>query len=114
MRKFCNIIVVFAILILLMVSFSFAQASRDGTSSEGKTTFTNIAVVGLEKDGTDGTTTTGDPGYIEMTSSTGTVFYIWIGSDSRLHIASESAVGYLASPATVGWSDASGPIVGGL
>ncbi|MBM4240576.1 MAG: hypothetical protein FJ150_02725 [Euryarchaeota archaeon] len=114
MRKLCIFSIVFTIVVSLMVTFSFAQTSREGTSSEGKTTFTNIAVVGLNKDGTDDSITTGVPGYIEMVSSTGSKFYLWIGADSKLHIASQTEVGYLASPATVGWSDASGPIVGGL
>ena len=94
-----------------MVSFSLAQESRQLTSSEGKTTFTNIAVVGLNKNGTNGTTSQGLPGYIEMTSTSGSVFYLYIGSDGVLRIASEAAVGDLASPATIGWGNASAPKV---
>lgn len=99
-------------MILLMVSFSLAQTPRQPTSSEGKATFTNIAVVGLNKDGTGAYNNQGLPGYIEMTSTAGAVYYLYIGSDDNLRIASERMVGYLASPATVGWADASGPIVG--
>lgn len=94
-----------------MVSQSFAQSSRDGTPSEGKTTFTSIAVRGLNKAGTDGRYTTGLPGYIEMTSTAGNVYYLFVGYDGKLRIASDIAVGYLASPATVGWADGSAPLV---
>ena len=110
MRKICFSF--FVIAILLAVGISFAQTPREGTSSEGKSTFTNIAVVGLEKDGTDGSRTTGLPGYIEMISAKGERFYLYLGYDGNLRIASDLEIGFLASPALVGWSDASGVIVG--
>lgn len=112
MRKVCLSVVVLS-MILLMVGISFAEpVPRGGVPSAGKSGFTNIAVYGLDQDGTDGLTDAGVPGYIEMTSTKGDVFYLYVGSDEILRIASETQVGYLASPATVGWSDASGKIVG--
>ena len=111
MRKFCFWISIISI-ILLMVSFSLAQTPREGKSSEGKTTFTNIAVVGLNKDGADASINPGLPGYIEMVSSAGSTYYLWIGYDGSLHIASEVIIGYAASPTTVSWRDGSGPRVG--
>ena len=99
--------------VLLMVSFSFAQTPRQPTSSEAKTTFANIAVTGLDNDGTSTIENPGTPAYIEMTSSKGDVFYLYIDYDGILRIASESQVGYLASPATVSWgAAASGVVVG--
>ena len=95
-----------------MVGLSFAQGSRDGTSSEGKTTFTNISVRGLSNNGTNQTTSPGTPSYIEMTNAYGKVFYLWVDSTGTLRIASEVAVGYRASPATVNWRNASGQRVG--
>lgn len=106
MRKICFLVVLSVI--LLMVSPSFAQTPRNGTSSEGKTTYTNIAVRGLNQDGTDGIVDTGIPGYIEMTSTAGNVFYLWVDSDGVLKISSEVAVGFGSSPAIVGWGNASG------
>lgn len=99
-------------IMLLIVNFSLAQEPRQPTSSEGKTTFTNIAVVGLNKDGSSNPNNQGLPGYIQMTSTTGGVFYLYIGSDGKLRQASQIAVGYLASPSMVGWGDASAPLVG--
>ena len=109
MRKICAVTIC---IVLLMVSFSFAQTPRQPTSSEGKTTFTNIAVVGLNDNGADGLVDTGLPGYIEMTSTKGDVFYLYIGYDGDLRIASEVAVGLSASPSVLGWGDASAPVVG--
>lgn len=111
MRKFCFLILVVST-ILLMVSFSLAQTPREGKSSEGKTTFTNIAVVGLDKSGTTGIINPGLPGYIEMINTAGNVFYLYIGYDGKLHIASEQAVGTGASPSIVSWGDGSGAVVG--
>lgn len=111
MRKFCCWFSTISI-ILLMISFSFAQAPRDGTSSEGKSTFTNIAVRGLSNNGTNQTTNPGTPSYIEMTNAYGKVFYLYVDSTGTLTIASEIAVGYAASPATANWRDASGQNVG--
>lgn len=111
MRKLCFSLLVICI-VLLMVSFSFAYTPREGTPSEGKTTLTNLAVVGLENDGADALAQYGTPSYIEMTNTAGVVYYIYIGYDGELRMASEAAVGFLASPSTVGWSDASGVIVG--
>ena len=114
MRKFCFLFLVTST-ILLMVSFSLAQTPREGTSSEGKTTFTNIAVVGLDNtpSGTiDGFRVVGTPSYIEMVSSAGSTYYLYIGTDGRLRLASPVSVGVSASPATVGWANSSGVIVG--
>lgn len=97
---------------LFTVSFSLAQESRNGTSSEGKSTFTNIAVVGLNKNGGTNPNNQGLPGYIEMTSAAGDIFYLFVGADGKLILASAFAVGYGASPALVGWRDASGKVVG--
>lgn len=112
MKKVCLSILLLSML-LLIVNISFAEpVPRYNTSSVGKTGHTNIAVVGLNQDGTDGLADTGIPGYIEMTSCKGDVYYLYIGYDGALRIASESAVGYGASPAIVGWADASAPLVG--
>jgi hypothetical protein len=110
MRKICFALVLSTI--LLMVSPSFAQVARQPTSSEGKTTFTNISVRGLDDDGTTGFTDPGIPGYIEMYNTKGEVLYLFIGSNNKLRIATERIVGYGASPAVVGWSDGSGVVVG--
>lgn len=111
MRKLCFLFLVSSI-ILLAIAPLFAQGSRDGTPSEGKTTFTNIAVVGLNNDGTNGSTLTGTPSYIEMINGKGTRYYLFVDSLGALRIGSDTKVGYLASPAMVGWSDASGTVVG--
>lgn len=95
MRKFCLSILAVSI-ILLMVSLSIAQSPRQPTSSEGKTTFTNIAVTGLDA--------TGVPGYIELMSTDGsTRYYLYVNSSAVLMIASEISVGLDASPQTVTW-----------
>ncbi|GAF67476.1 unnamed protein product, partial [marine sediment metagenome] len=88
--------------------------SREGTPSEGKTTFTNIAVVGLEKDGTTIIATPGVPGYIEMTSCNGNVYYLYIDYEGYLCLASEEIVGHGASPAVLDWAGrlGSGVVVG--
>lgn len=91
---------------LLMAKVSLAQSPRQPTSSEGKTTFTNIAIVGLNNDGTNDITAHGTPAYIEMTSAKGDIFYLYIDYNGILRIASEVAVGYGASPATVSWASA--------
>lgn len=108
MRKYA----VFAFCItLLTVGIAFAQTPREGKSSEGKTTFTNMAVVGLDKNGTNGSTNPGLPGYVEMVSTKGDTFYLYIGYDGKLRCASEVAVGFGASPSIVSWRDASAPLV---
>ncbi len=112
MRKLGLSLLVVSI-ILLMVSPSSAQNSRDGTSSEGKTTFTNIGVRGLNKDGTSAIVDPGLPGYIEMTSTAGNVFYLYIDYDGILRIASDAVIGRGASPNIVSWGGAaSAPTVG--
>ena len=111
MRKICFSLVVLSI-ILLMVSASFANPPRQPTSSSGKTGFTNIAVRGLGLDGTHAISYPGTPGYIEMTSTKGDVYYLYIGYDGDLRLASAETIGIFASPAIVGWSDASGTVVG--
>jgi hypothetical protein len=104
-------IVLTAIFALLAVPLCFAQ-NRAGVepSPEGQTTFGSIEVTGL---------TQGAPGYIALIGADGsTRYYLWVGHDHALHIASEVAVGYGASPARVAWTsattdgDASGPKVG--
>lgn len=112
MRKFCFSVLAIS-MILLMVSFSLAQTPREGTSSEGKTTFTNIAVIGLNKNGTDGATNPGLPGYIEMTNTAGSIYYLFIGYDGKLRIASDRAVGMNASPNIVSWADTASSVVVG-
>ena len=110
MRKIACLLAISA---LLMVSLSFAESPpREGTPSEGKTTFANIAVVGLGLDGLNGTTNTGTPGYIEMINGKGYIYYLFIDSLGVLRVASAPNVGFQASPAIVGWSDASGRVVG--
>ena len=71
-------------------------------------------MTGLNQDGTDGTTDTGTPGYIEMVNTTGTRYYLFLDSGGHLRVGSPTVVGHGASPATVGWSDASGRLVGTL
>ena len=110
MKKYLALFVVVAV--LLMIDFSFAQSPRGGTDSEGKTSFTNIAVVGIDKNGTNGTTNPGLPGYIEMVSTGGSTYYLYINYSGRLCIASDVAVGSGASPSIIGWTNASGVIVG--
>lgn len=97
---------------LLMAPLCFAQTPRQPTSSEGKTTFTNIAVTGLNNDGSDGLVDPGTPGYIEMISTTGRTFYLYIDAGDMLRMSSGVGVGFSASPATIGWADGSGEIVG--
>jgi len=86
-------------MVLLMVSFSLvlAQTPRQPTSSEGKTTFTNIAVVGLDVSGV--------PGYIEMVSSAGETYYLYIDDTGNLNVASAQTVGSGASPQTTDWNN---------
>lgn len=96
-----------------MVGLSFAQTPRQPTSSEGKTSFTNIAVRGLNKDGTSTITNPGVPGYIEMTSTAGNVYYLYVSHDGTLMLASEEIIGLGASPNTVSWGGAtSAEVVG--
>lgn len=97
MRKICFLVLVLAV--ILMVGISYAQSPRQPTSSEGKTTFTNIAVTGLDA--------TNVPGYIEMMSADGsTRYYLYVDSNGNLRIASEIAVGRPnASPSTVSWEN---------
>ena len=83
-------------LILLMAIPLFAQSPRQPTSSEGKTSFTNIAIRGLNVSGV--------PGYIEIADTDGDIYYLWVDTDGNLMIASEIAVGYGASPATTSWA----------
>lgn len=111
MKKICFGVIVLST-ILLMVSLSFAQTPRQPTSSDSKSTFGNIAVMGLDSDGSDGYYVTGVPAYIEMTSSAGSVYYLYVGYDGGLRIASDVVIGLGASPTTAGWSDASGVLVG--
>lgn len=111
MKKFCLSFTV-ASTILLMVSLCFAQVPRGQISSEGKTGYTNLSVVGLDKDGANAAAQPGLPGYIEMISTSGSVFYLYIGFDGDLRLASEQVIGTGASPTTIGWADASGTVVG--
>jgi len=113
MRKLGLTLVLVISVILLMVSPSSAQTPRQPTSSEGKSGFVNISVRGLSKDGTEGFVQPGLPGYVEMVSCAGNVYYLYIGYDGKLRLASELVVGYGASPSLFGWADgASAPCVG--
>ncbi len=97
-----------------MVGHSFAESViRDTVRSVGKTVYTNIAVVGLNKDGTDNLAGQGVPGYIEMTAVDGSVFYLWVDLNGRLNISSQAIVSTAGgTPSETGWSGASGVIVG--
>jgi len=111
MKKFCFSLLAISI-ILLMVSLSFAQGSRSSPPSEGKSGYTNISVAGLSLDGSNGISNTGTPGYIEMYNTAGVPYYLYVGYDGKLRIASEEIVGLGASPSVLGWGDASAPVVG--
>lgn len=90
--------------ILLMVSLVYA-APRNSIDSEGKSSFTNIAATGLD--------TSGVPSYIEMRDGSGNYFYLWMGTDGKLRLASDASVGRAtASPATTSWSDWWGLVIG--
>lgn len=113
--KIGRYIICLMVIALLMAPLCFAATPRNPTSSEAKTVFTNIAVKGLNVDGVFGGAdirTVGTPGYIEMTSTANKVYYLFIDSKGDLRIASEVTVGFQASPAIVGWQDASGTVVG--
>lgn len=113
MKKICFAVLCVSIF-LFMISVSFAdESTRAGTDSAGKTTFGNIAVVGLNNTGSNAATITGTPGYLEMTNGSGSVYYLWISTTGKLMIATDVAVGTAASPNTVGWADSSGIVVGG-
>ena len=90
--------------ILLMVSVSHATP-RENTRAEGKTGFTNIAVVGND--------ITGVPGYIEFvhtgTSGTTLRWYVFVDSIGSLRIASSTQVGTTAAagaPQLTDWGTA--------
>jgi hypothetical protein len=96
MRKYAFAVVVLSI--LLMAGISFAQMPRNNTVSvDGKTSFTNVAAVGVEVDGV--------PGYLELTSSAGRVFYLYIDDGDFVKIASAIQVGSGASPQVTDWSN---------
>ncbi len=99
-----------------MVGLSFADTvDRETVRSSGKSVFVNIAVVGLNKDGTDEFAGQGLPGYIEMTAVDGDVYYLWININGQLQISSQSVVSTPAAggtPSETGWADASGTTVG--
>ena len=98
MRKICLYLLAVSI-ILLMVS----------PSSEGKSGFTNISVRGLNKDGDAGIYgDPGLPGYIEIVSTAGNVFYLFVDYSGILRLASEVSVGDGASPSIISWADSSG------
>jgi len=105
MRKYC-IVAMLVGSMLLMAGFVLA-GERETNNSEGKTVFTNIAIVGNDVSGV--------PGYIEMMSNATTAkrFYLYVDSTHHLRMASDPAVGYGASPTcTVAWADASGVVIG--
>lgn len=103
MRKYAFVVV--ALSILLMAGISLAQVPRsDVPSTDGKTSFTNIAVRGVD--------VAGVPGYIEMYSTANTTFYLYIDDYGKLRIASDVAVGSGASPQTTDWNNV-GTVVGG-
>ena len=102
------------VLLLMVASLCYAgETPRESAySSPGKTSFCNLELTGLNNDG-DGGWNPGTPSYIEMANGSGSRFYLWIGTDGLLRIASEVAVGHGASPSSIGWENASGLIVGG-
>ena len=107
--------IVSCVLLLMVISLCYAgETPREPTyTSAGKTTFTNIEVVGLNNDaGTNPLLNGGTPGYVQMTNPSGARFFLWVGHDGRLRIASEIAVGWGASPSVVEWRDASGEVIG--
>lgn len=104
MRKYIALVLV---LVVLMVSYALAQTPRDNADvrdlgnvypkSEGLTTFTNVAVTGLDA--------TGVPGYIEMISSSGRIFYLYVDDGGWLRIASPALVATSASPNVTDWNN---------
>ena len=113
------------LIVLLMVCASCFAAPRDHDwVSEGESDFTNLGVSGNSD---------GAPGYVKLTDYAGAEFYLWIGTDGKLRIASPLAVSYTnwgvgpvtyegtlyptsdflgATPAKIKWEDASGIIIG--
>ncbi len=114
-------LLVFALVLMLTVP-CYAQtreASQIVNQREGQTAVGNLILNGGPGQA---------PGYLvfqgvsaSVTDITGKdvdvdeVFYLWIGSDGKLRIASDVALhaaNSVASPPTTYWSDVSGPVVG--
>ena len=102
--------------ILLVAVISYAQSPRQPTTAEGKTTYTNLAVTGLD--------VTGVPSYIEFqaTDSLGTMskWYLYVnGMNGNLMIASSVTVGTTTAegaPKVTTWFNGAviiGTVVGG-
>lgn len=103
---------------LLMVSVLCFAAPREADwVSEGESNFTNLGVSGTDS----------APGYIKLTDGDAAEFYLWIGTDGKMRMASPLAVSYTlwgvvingelpaflgATPALVKWEDASGVVIG--
>jgi len=92
---------------------------------EGQTNFSNIACLGgpgaapgyIMLHRTSASTDEGGAPAADADDYTTEVFYLWVGSDGSLRIASPDALAVgdgleTASPPTTYWQDASGPKVG--
>ena len=107
-------IILMVAFLLLATPLCFAQIPRAGQSPTptGQTTFGSIELTGLDDSSQEGETV-GAPGYICLMGADGsTRYYIWVGTDGDIRIASGQAVGLSASPTMTTWRDASGPLVG--
>ena len=113
MKKYLALLIVFSMMLMVSLSFVLAQTPRDEddtalgerlTPGEGKTSFTNLSVRGLNVDGV--------PGYIEMVSSAGRIYYLYFADDGTLKQASPSQVATTASPNVTDWNNA-GVRIGG-
>lgn len=114
MRKSCLLILLATI---LMVGIAFAaETPREGTPAEGKSTFTNVAVVGINENGV--------PGYIEFTCPDPTLgtpyrWYLYVTSSGQVYIASSttlSTTNVEGKPPTSDWYSGTTPpgsLVGG-
>lgn len=78
--------------IMLVVPLFAQSVPRDATSATGKTTFTNIAVVGLS--------TPGVPGYIEMYTSQGKKAWLYLDDNYILRVVSGPVLITTDSPST--------------
>ena len=87
-----------------MISLASAQVPRNSVSSEGKSSYGNIAVTGLNA--------TGLPGYIEMRDSSDETWYLYLDDNHILKVVSAVNIGSsLTSPRTTDWTNF-GEIIG--
>lgn len=105
MKKLCLGLIC---IILLMVNLSFAQTSaREETNSDRKSTFTNLSLTGIDRDGV--------PAYIEMTTSGNKRVWLYVDDDLKLRLVSGATLGVtqgvLTSPPTTDWQN-QGMVVG--